>query len=110
MKIPNADRATIDLAKLRDYCLNPRHPRGRHKARVFQAALGLRAADATLLRDAILAVLPTVEAQSQEEDVYGRRYVADCPIDGPGGSAIVRTAWIIRPGEASPRFVTCHVL
>ncbi len=43
MKLPNSDRAVVDIAKLRDYCLNPAHPRGRHKARVFAAALGLTA-------------------------------------------------------------------
>ncbi len=31
MKLPNAERAVVDLAKLRHYCLNPTHPRGRHK-------------------------------------------------------------------------------
>ncbi|MGH7818267.1 MAG: DUF6883 domain-containing protein [Candidatus Binatia bacterium] len=42
MRIPNADRAVVDPRKLRDYCLSPIHPRGRHKARVFAAAVGLR--------------------------------------------------------------------
>jgi hypothetical protein len=42
MKLPNAAQALVDLAKLRDYCLNPAHPRGRHKARVFATALGQR--------------------------------------------------------------------
>ena len=35
MKLPNADRAVIDAAKLRGYCLNADHPRGKQKARVF---------------------------------------------------------------------------
>ncbi|WP_367268233.1 DUF6883 domain-containing protein [uncultured Thiohalocapsa sp.] len=39
-RLPNADQAAVDLDKLRGYCLNPAHPRGRHKARVFAAALG----------------------------------------------------------------------
>jgi len=34
MKFPNADRAFIADEKLRDYCLNPEPPRGRHKALV----------------------------------------------------------------------------
>ncbi len=46
MKIPNADQAFVDLRKLRDYCLNPEHPRGRHKARLFKGALGWTADDA----------------------------------------------------------------
>ena len=39
--LPNPDRAVVDLAKLRDYCLNPQHEEGKHKARVFASALGL---------------------------------------------------------------------
>ena len=42
MRLPNADRAMIDLAKLRDYCLNPLHPEGKHTARVFAAVLNIR--------------------------------------------------------------------
>ncbi len=49
MRLPNAERAVVDIAKLRDYCLNFEHPRGRHKARVFAAALGLTTADAEML-------------------------------------------------------------
>lgn len=46
VKIPNAARAIVDIEKLRDYCLNPEHPRGRHKARVFARRLGLYVRDA----------------------------------------------------------------
>jgi hypothetical protein len=46
MKLPNAERAFIDLAKLRDYSLCATHPEGKHKARVFAAALGIAATDA----------------------------------------------------------------
>src|SRR5450756_93699 len=35
--IPNADRATIDPAKLHDYLLSATHPIGRFKARFFTA-------------------------------------------------------------------------
>lgn len=37
MKLPNGDRAVVDIVKLTDYCLSTTHPRGRHKARVFAA-------------------------------------------------------------------------
>jgi hypothetical protein len=33
MHIPHAENATVDIRKLRDYCLNPEHPEGTHKAR-----------------------------------------------------------------------------
>ena len=51
MKLPNADQAVVDIAKLRDYCLNPLHPVGKHKARVFRSALGFTIDDAERLRE-----------------------------------------------------------
>jgi hypothetical protein len=39
MKLPGADRAIVDAAKVRDYLLSPEHPVGRFKA-VFFGALG----------------------------------------------------------------------
>ncbi len=52
MRLPNGDRAVVEDAKLLDYCLSPSHPRGRHKARVFAAALGITAAEVALLKGA----------------------------------------------------------
>jgi hypothetical protein len=46
MKLPRADQAIIDIAKLHDYSLNLLHPEGKHKARVFAASMGFSAADA----------------------------------------------------------------
>jgi hypothetical protein len=37
VKLPHVELAVVDIAKLRDYCLNADHLRGRHKARVFAA-------------------------------------------------------------------------
>jgi hypothetical protein len=51
MKLPNAENAVIDIAKLRDYCLNPNHPEGKHKARAFLEKLDMRRDDA--LRDCV---------------------------------------------------------
>ncbi len=46
MKLPNAENAVIDIKKLRDYCLNPNHPEGKHKARVFLEKLDIGRDDA----------------------------------------------------------------
>jgi len=51
MIIPNAERAAVDIRKLRDYCLNPDHDEGKHKARLFHKALGMTAQDAEKLQD-----------------------------------------------------------
>lgn len=39
--IPNAKNAVVDIRKLRDYCLNPEHDDGKHKARLFSSVLGM---------------------------------------------------------------------
>ena len=62
MKIPNAERAVVDIRKLRDYCLNPAHDEGKHKARLF-VALGMTANDAEDLRDILLQVVKAHDAQ-----------------------------------------------
>lgn len=110
MKLPKAEHAVVDVAKLRDYCLNPNHPRGRHKARVFLAALGMTAADAVSLCDALLAAARTEDATSRDLDEYGQRYVLDFLMTGPAGRANVRSVWIVRVGEDGPRLSTCYVL
>jgi hypothetical protein len=62
MKLPNAEHALIDVAKLRDYSLNLNHPEGKHKARVFLAKLGISGNDVERLRQVILEAILTVEA------------------------------------------------
>ncbi|HXP87677.1 MAG TPA: hypothetical protein VN841_23290 [Bryobacteraceae bacterium] len=44
----------VDIAKLRDYCLNPNHEDGKHKARVFASILGLGRSDAEFLRHRLI--------------------------------------------------------
>jgi hypothetical protein len=110
VKLPNAVHAFVDVAKLRDYCLNPNHPRGRHKARVFLAALGLTAAHAGDLRDALLAAAQTEDATLGDRDEYGKRYVLDFLMMDPARQAHVRSVWIVRVGEDGPRLSTCYVL
>ena len=110
MKLPNADQAFVDIAKLRDYCLSTTHPVGKHKARVFASVLGLTAADSGLLRDALLQAARFQEATAGEEDEYGRRYTVDFVMSGPAGQATIRSCWIVRQGEDFARLTSCYVL
>jgi hypothetical protein len=110
MKLPGGEHAIVDIAKLRDYCLSPVHSRGKHKARVFASALGLSLADADFLRDGLLRAARTGEAIAGEVDEYGRRYVIDFELAWRNRRAVVRSAWIVRLDEASPRFTSCYVL
>ncbi len=110
MKLPGGERALVDIAKLRDYCLSEQHPRGRHKARVFALALGLTAAEAQVLRRALLNAAVEGDAVPGERDDYGQRYVLDFEMTGPRGQATVRSSWIILHGEDYPRLTSCYVL
>ena len=109
-RLPQADRAILDTRKLVDYCLNPEHPRGRHKARVFRETLGIMRADAQRLRETLLTGIVNLEGEPLESDPYGRRWRVDVPVAISDRNAIVRTLWIIRAGETIPRFVTCWVM
>ena len=82
MKIPNAERAIIDIRKLRDYCLNPTHDEGKHKARLFAAAFGMTSDDAEDLRDAILEAVKADNAKVGRRDEFGQRYVIDLCSNG----------------------------
>lgn len=108
--LPNQASADIDVAKLRDYCLNATHPRGRHKARMFLSALGITSADAAWLRESLMRALPLHDAERQVIDQFGERWAADLALARQGRKAVIRTVWIIRTGEAAPRLVTCWVL
>ena len=108
--IPGAESAVVELAKLRDYCLNPQHPRGRHKARVFAAAVGLTTEDAEELRQALLSAVRMHDARIKELDAYGQRYEVDFSLSRGDRQATVRSSWIIRRGEAFPRLTSCYVL
>jgi Domain of unknown function (DUF6883) len=101
------ERAVVDMAKLRDYCLNPRHTRGRHKARVLASALGITQSNASLLRRALLEAVFSAEATAGDRDNYGQRYVVDCEVTGPAGKATVR---IVLSEEDFPRLTSCYVL
>jgi hypothetical protein len=109
MLLPKGERAIVDIRKLRDYCLNPDNPRGKGKARVFASALGLMATDAPQLREKLLEVARTKEAQSGELDMYGQRYTLDFEMETDVGKAIVRSGWIILHDEIVPRLTTCYV-
>lgn len=108
--LPHADNPTIELAKLRDYCLDPLHPRGKHKARVFQTALGLQQTDAEWLKTALVEAAAACEASVLETDEFGTRWRADLTLTRQERTAVVRSLWIVRPGETTLRFVTCWVL
>ena len=110
MKLPGAERAFVDIAKIRDDSLNSVHKEGKHKARVFAAALDLTEDDADWLRQTLLDVVRQQDCQLGRKTPFGQRYIVDFPLARAGKRARVRSVWNIRPNENIPRLVTCYVL
>lgn len=110
MKVPNADKATVDIRKPIDYCLSHEHPRGRHKARVFQSALGLTTVNAVEIRDALLQKVRSVDCVVGTAEEYGTRYVMDFAYVRGDKEAMLGSTWIIKAGKDTPRLTSCFVL
>jgi hypothetical protein len=110
MKLLNPERAVIDEAKLRDYCLSGTHIRGRHKARMFAAVLGITDEHVDILRSALQQAVIDTEVIPGELDEYGQRFVLDFEMGGPAGRGFVHSTWIVRGNEDFARLVTCYVL
>jgi len=108
-RLPNAERAEIDLRKLSDYGLHPDHLRGRHKGRVFKAILGLERRHADWLAGAIRRTLATAPAKPEESDRWGARWRTDHAIERHGRRATVRCLWLLPAREDAPRLISCYV-
>src|SRR5215831_11992966 len=106
-KLPNGERARIPMERLTDYCLNPDHPRGKDKARVFAALLGSTRDSANEL--AILGRQAAMEGDITKEatTVFGRYYRVDWAIPTQG-NAVLRTIWEIAP-EGVPRLISAFM-
>ena len=110
MKLPYAEYAYVDIAKLRGYCLSATHPEGKHKAFVFNAALGLEANDSEWLREQLLKAVLTEDCQSGLTTAFGQRYSVELTLRYGTREARIRSAWIVREHEKFPRLVSCYVI
>lgn len=109
MKLPDFEHAVVEVAKLRDYSLNLLHDVGKHKALVFQAALGITIDDAEWLRERLLRAAHEEEAVAAQPSIFGEKYIIDVLITRGEHNAIVRTAWIVEYGTNFPRLTSCYV-
>jgi hypothetical protein len=113
--LPGCERAVIEESKLVEYALNPHSERGRHKARVFESALGFNLSNWEQLKQAVLDALPHHTAALTNETTFGRKYEALLPITGPNGRTVnVLTVWQFdRLPDGTfgdqPRLVTLYV-
>lgn len=108
--LPHAENAIFDIRKLRDYCLNPRHKDGKHKARLFSTILGMTTNDAEELRQILLKIVKIHEAKLGRQDEFGQRYTLDFEISWQNRKARLRSGWIIETDSKIPKLTTCYPL
>ena len=108
MLLPNAEKAVVEIKKLTEYILDPEHPDGKHKARLFAGALGLGRENAEDLRTALLYAVKTNEATYGKFDRFGQRYTVDFLFEWQGRHAIIRSGWIIEHDSDIPRLTTAY--
>jgi hypothetical protein len=100
----------VDMLKLTGYVLNPNHRTGRHKARVFAAALGLTARDADALATELRRAAEVEDGKLERADSYGVHYSIESDMFFNGIGRRIRSLWTVRSGEEIPRFVSVFVV
>lgn len=105
-RVPRAREAVIPTNKLVGYALNPKHPRGRHKARVFASALGIRQADWRYLREQLLNGIVDAPVRGTRITPFGVLYDVVVLVDGLNGATTpVVTIWLVE-ADRPPRLVS----
>jgi hypothetical protein len=107
--LKGADRAIIDPRKLTEYALNPSHPVGGSKARVFKSALGFTKENAEALIAQLREGVKNNPAIPGKVDQFGSRFTVDILVTGPAGSGVVRSGWIYKTGSNVPELTTVFV-
>jgi hypothetical protein len=109
MKLVGAEIAEISEEKIYDYCLDPNHPVGAHKARVFKSALDIDQSNAERLMTFLRESLSFEDAHFVREDIFGKHYRIDHEVVGLKGKEILRSLWVIEREGHPPRFVSCYL-
>jgi hypothetical protein len=108
MKLPNAELAVVEEAKIVEYLLNSMHPWGASKARFF-SRFGFRA-------DAWQVMAVALREHGQQNDVvkvrdtgFGPRYEVEGELNAPDGRRPrIRSVWQVDVGNLAPRLITAY--
>jgi hypothetical protein len=108
MKLPNGEQAEISMQKLIGYCLNPEHPSGKHKARVFASVLGITAENADILQLLLQTAAIDGEVIQQNATAFGQQFKVDWIVPNTDGIKL-RTIWEITSKNPNPRLITAFL-
>lgn len=110
MKLPHADLATVEQAKIVDYLLNPTHRYGAAKAKFF-AQFGFELKAWEVLAIALRDHGQQNEVTKAKQTGFGPRYEVEGELTAPDGRRPrVCTVWQVDEGETAPRLITAYPL
>ena len=107
--LPNGIEPVIPDEKLLDYCLNPDHEHGQHKALLFSKLLGITEANLEDLREILRAASRDQDIIRSKSTDHGTIYYIDSPVIRGERTFQLRSLWIVLNGEIIPRFVSCYL-
>ena len=108
MRLPNAEHARVDRAKVVDYLLSPEHREGGPKAGFF-LRFGFTRQRWEDLADELLAHAVSHEVVRVVPTEHGIRYVLDGILETPDGrNPTVRVVWQIDDEDDVPRLITAY--
>jgi len=108
-RLPGHERAIIPTDKLR-YCLDPAHPTGSHKARVFESGLGLELGDTTILERILRDGIASNEGRLRFTLMDGtERWLVEWIVLGRLGPIRFVSAWNVPRREGCPQLVSCYL-
>lgn len=106
MRLPNAEQAVVEHAKIADYLLNEQHEDGRSKAQFF-ISFGFRPESPELLIAALHDLVQQCDVSSLRPSLHGTKYIVIGKLRTPDGrEPVVKTVWMIDHGNDVPRLIT----
>lgn len=108
MRLPNAENAQIERAKVVEYLLNVDHPDGRGKARVFRS-FGFHPSEWEVMARALQNHALENRVEGTTATPFGTKYTVTGPVQTPSGDEIrLRTVWIVEQKAERPRLITAY--
>ncbi len=105
-----ADQVVIDPRKITHYALNPNHEEGKHKARVFESALGYNLTNYQPLLNQIVSLALDAEVEFNRLNEYGQFFQANFTIEGIAGQRVpLFISWRIPPDTREAHLVTLFI-
>lgn len=110
VKLPNADHARIEPAKILEYLLSTSNEDGEGKAKFF-FQYGFSREQWQDFANALRNHGQSHSVTRVVETIFGPKFVIEGAIETPDGqNPLIRTVWMINYGTDSPRLITAYPL